>query len=186
VPSYAAIILAGGAARRLGGLDKSMIDVAGRPLLLHVVTAVAGAAEVIVVGPRRPGVDAVTWCQEDPSGRGPVAAIAAALGSVTAGVTLTLAADMPHIAPAVPVLLDALGASDVAMISAAGRLNYLAAAWRTDALRQQLAALATLDGTPARALIDGLDLIEVPDQRGWSTDCDTWPDIEAARIRGKG
>ncbi|MEM1163582.1 MAG: NTP transferase domain-containing protein, partial [Pseudomonadota bacterium] len=33
----AGIILAGGLARRMGGGDKAMLDLAGRPLLAHVI-----------------------------------------------------------------------------------------------------------------------------------------------------
>ncbi|MEU9382801.1 NTP transferase domain-containing protein, partial [Streptomyces sp. NPDC048279] len=42
-PAYDAIVLAGGAARRLGGADKPSVRVGGRPLLDRVLTACAGA-----------------------------------------------------------------------------------------------------------------------------------------------
>jgi molybdopterin-guanine dinucleotide biosynthesis protein A len=50
---FCAVILAGGRARRLGGADKPGLTVGGRTLAEAVLSAVAGAAMVIVVGPDR-------------------------------------------------------------------------------------------------------------------------------------
>ena len=50
---FDAVVLAGGAARRLGGTDKPALRVDERTLLEHVVAAVAGAGRIVVVGPRR-------------------------------------------------------------------------------------------------------------------------------------
>src|SRR5204863_90328 len=74
---YDAIVLAGGAATRLGGADKPQLKVAGRSLLDRAVDAVHGAARIVVVGPEQQVDAAVTFCREDPPGGGPVAAIAA-------------------------------------------------------------------------------------------------------------
>ena len=49
----AAIVLAGGAGRRLGGADKAALDVGGRTLLERALAAVSGVPTV-VVGPARP------------------------------------------------------------------------------------------------------------------------------------
>ncbi|MFD1542976.1 DUF6457 domain-containing protein [Nonomuraea guangzhouensis] len=51
---YDAIILAGGQARRLGGLDKPGLSVGARAMIESVVLAASGARTVIVVGPERP------------------------------------------------------------------------------------------------------------------------------------
>jgi molybdopterin-guanine dinucleotide biosynthesis protein A len=53
VARFDAVILAGGRARRLGGVDKPGLTVGGRTLAEAVVSAVAGAEAVIVVGPER-------------------------------------------------------------------------------------------------------------------------------------
>ena len=50
---FAAVILAGGAGRRLGGVDKATIPVRGAPMLDHVLDAVADASPCVVVGPPR-------------------------------------------------------------------------------------------------------------------------------------
>ena len=49
--SYDAVVLAGGAGRRLGGAGKPGLEVGGRTLLQWVLAAVAGAERRIVVGP---------------------------------------------------------------------------------------------------------------------------------------
>jgi molybdopterin-guanine dinucleotide biosynthesis protein A len=77
---YAAVILAGGAARRLGGVSKPMLPVGGRSMLARVLAAVPDARPRVVVGPPElalpPGV---LRAQEQPPGGGPVAATAAGL-----------------------------------------------------------------------------------------------------------
>ena len=52
--SFAAVILTGGAAARLDGVDKASIEYAGRSLLARAVDAVADATEVVVVGATGP------------------------------------------------------------------------------------------------------------------------------------
>ena len=183
---FDAIVLAGGRARRLGGVDKPGLDVAGTPLLDRVLAAVDAAAHIVVVGPARATARTVRWRQERPAGGGPVAAIAAGLGEVSAESVLVLAADLPAIAPAVPELLAALHAStgDAAvLVDASGRANHLAAAWRTARLRGVLATLGDPNGLPARALYADADVHPVADRDGWGRDTDTWDDIADARRR---
>lgn len=74
---YAAIVLAGGRARRLGGADKPALPVGGRPLLHRVLDAVPDAYPRIVVGPPRELPAGVLGTREQPPGGGPVAALAA-------------------------------------------------------------------------------------------------------------
>ncbi|MFE9042808.1 DUF6457 domain-containing protein [Streptomyces sp. NPDC007818] len=73
--AYDAVVLAGGAARRLGGVDKPGVRVGGRALLDRVLAACAGAGRTVVVGDPRPTVRPVRWTREQPSGTGPVAAL---------------------------------------------------------------------------------------------------------------
>ncbi|NED13442.1 NTP transferase domain-containing protein, partial [Streptomyces sp. SID9124] len=56
--AYDAIVLAGGAAKRLGGADKPALRVGGRALLDRVLAACADARATVVVGDRRPTVRA--------------------------------------------------------------------------------------------------------------------------------
>jgi molybdopterin-guanine dinucleotide biosynthesis protein A len=182
--AFDALILAGGAARRLDGADKPGLEVGGRSLLSRVVEACAGAHRVVVVGPRRPLPSRVSFVQESPPGGGPVAAIAAGLPLVSAPAVLVLAADLPWIAPAVPLLLEASVRSDAAvLVDADGRRNVLAAAWQRVALARALDAVAQPAGAAVRTLFSGVDCIEVVDDGGWGLDCDTWDDVARARER---
>ena len=179
---FDAIVLAGGRARRLGGVAKPQLEVAGRTLLDHAVAAVTGAQRVVVVGPEQPVAGKVTFCRENPPGAGPVAAIGAALPHTRAEVLVVLAADLPWIAPAIPVLLAALPESGAALlVDADGRVNYLAGAWRRRDLAAALRALGDASGASARALASLVAQVHVPDQAGWGRDCDTWDDVARAR-----
>ncbi|MFI9081061.1 NTP transferase domain-containing protein [Streptomyces sioyaensis] len=196
---YDAIVLAGGAARRLGGADKPALSVGGRPLLDRVLAACADAASTVVVGPGRPTARLVVHALEDPPGGGPLAALEAGLRHTTAPVVLVLSADLPFLTAAtVHRLLAAAGgpgpgggaaARDGAMLrDASGRDQPLVAAYRSGPLRRELARLRAVHGTPAglplRALWAELVLERVPDARSTASfDCDTWEDINAARAR---
>ncbi|HSY15824.1 MAG TPA: NTP transferase domain-containing protein [Jatrophihabitantaceae bacterium] len=185
---FDAVVLAGDSSVRLGGLDKPMLIVGGRPLLLHVLDAVRDADRRVVVGPVRaiPADFAghLDWCREDPPGGGPVAAIAAAMPLTGAGVVVLLAADLPQVAPAVPLLIEALtaGRSDVAALrDASGRINFLACAWRRTALVNRLEAMSGRPNMAMRTLFEDASMIAVDDAGGWSVDCDTWDDVARAR-----
>jgi len=181
--AFDALVLAGGAARRLDGADKPTLLVGPATLLSHVVASVAEARTIVVVGPPRADLPAgVLSCVEDPPGGGPVAAIAAGLAFVDAETVAVLAADLPDISPAVPVLLAAVSDADVAALTDRnGRVNYLAAVWRTAALRRALATVGNPHGASMRRLMTSATMVQVPDPDGWGRDCDTWDDLAAAR-----
>ncbi|MEU9435440.1 NTP transferase domain-containing protein [Streptomyces sp. NPDC048252] len=185
-----AVVLAGGGARRLGGADKPGVRVGGRALLDRVLGACADARTTVVVADPRPTARPVRWAREDPPGAGPVAALDAGLRHTAADDVLVLSADLPFLAAdTVRRLLTALragAAEGVLLTDADGRDQPLVAAYRTAALRRELAVLTAgeggLTGLPLRRLTAGLDLTRVPDPVA-SFDCDTWDDIAAARAR---
>lgn len=182
---FDAIVLAGGSARRLGGADKPMELVDGTPLLCHVLDAVADAQHRVVVGPTRDLPVDVSWVREDPPGSGPVAAVAAGLPLTSAAVVLLLAADLPRIAPAITPLRTAVQhGAPAAILLTEGRLSYLAAAWRRDALQAALGRLPDVTNAAMRSLYDRISAHEVHDTQGWGQDCDTWDDLADAQARG--
>ena len=94
----AAVLLAGGRASRMGGIDKPALEVRGRTLLERALDAVrgAGCAPVVIVGPRpeHKAVDdtdatgiAVEWAREDPPFSGPAAAVVAGLAAMAKAAT---------------------------------------------------------------------------------------------------
>ncbi|MEU2925589.1 NTP transferase domain-containing protein [Streptomyces sp. NPDC007251] len=187
---YDAVVLAGGAARRLGGADKPGLRVGGRSLLDRVLAACADAGTTVVVADRRPTARPVLWAREEPPGAGPVAALEAGLRLTDAEHAVVLSADLPFLLPAtLGRLLAALGdtgADGALLTDADGRDQPLVAAYRTAALRRELAALAGgpdgLSGLPLRRLTGALKLTRVPDPLA-SFDCDTWDDLVNARAR---
>ncbi|MFE9409203.1 NTP transferase domain-containing protein [Streptomyces sp. NPDC006704] len=189
--SYDAVVLAGGAARRLGGADKPGLSVGGRALLDRVLTACSGAATTVVVGGRRPTTRAVAWAREDPAGGGPLAALDAGLRHTTAGSVLVLSADLPFLAtPTVEALVRELrrsGREAVLCVDADGRDQPLVALYRAQPLRRELALLArehgSLAGRPLRLLTRALDCGRLAADPLASFDCDTWEDLAAARAR---
>ncbi|MER7333397.1 MULTISPECIES: NTP transferase domain-containing protein [unclassified Micromonospora] len=145
--AYAAVVLAGGAARRMGGVDKPARTVGGRPMRDRVLAAVADAAPRIVVGPPGPVPAGVRVTREEPPGGGPVAAAAAGLALVPAGtpVVALLAADLPLLTrAAIGGLLGHLdaGHDGVCYVDGEGRRQTLCGVWRVAALRAALDRLA--------------------------------------------
>ncbi|WP_405789835.1 molybdenum cofactor guanylyltransferase [Streptomyces sp. NBC_00029] len=186
--SYDAIVLAGGAARRLGGADKPALSVGGRALLDRVLDACPDARTTVVVGGRRPTARPVDWTREDPPGGGPVAALDAGLRRTTAELVLVLSADLPFLdRETVRALLDAPGTDGAMLRDPDGRDQPLVAAYRAEPLRREIALLATehgnLTGLPLRALTAELDLARVTSRPLASFDCDTWDDLAVARAR---
>ncbi|MFE9311422.1 NTP transferase domain-containing protein [Streptomyces sp. NPDC006706] len=196
--AHDAVVLAGGAARRLGGADKPGLRVGGRALLDRVLAACADADTTVVVADPRPTARPVRWAREEPAGAGPLAALDAGLRHTTADHVVVLSADLPFLErDTVRRLLTALRAGwadGVLLTDAGGRDQPLVAAYRAQALRRALAALAraaseggsvrdgALTGLPLRRLTAALDLTRVPDDVA-SFDCDTWDDIVIARAR---
>lgn len=183
---YAAVVLAGGAGRRLGGADKPTLTLGGRTLLARVLDAVAGAEARIVVGPGRDVPPGVLMTREQPPGGGPLAAIAAGLARVPEGVpqVAVLAGDLPFLtAEAVRELRAAAVTDAAAYVDDDGRRQYLCAVWRTEALRRRLAAVGAPAGVPLRRLYDDALVTEVRsrvDPPPWY-DCDTQADLDRAR-----
>ncbi len=141
----AAIVVAGGSARRMGGVDKVALEVGGRTLLDRVLAAVAPLCdEVVVVGPTRPtAVPGVIFTVEEVAGGGPVPAVAAGLAAIEASATvLLLAADLPLLTTAhLRLLLDALAGSSFEAATAVddrGRHHPLLAAHRGPSLGARL------------------------------------------------
>ncbi|MEV8408088.1 NTP transferase domain-containing protein, partial [Streptomyces niveus] len=192
--AHDAIVLAGGAAKRLGGVDKPAVSVGGRALLDRVLAACGGAGRTVVVGGRRATVRPVHWAREEPPGEGPVAALDAGVRHVQADTVLVLSADLPFLTrETTGRLLDVLAADaereGALLTDPDGRDQPLVAAYRTEPLRREIALLATeygsIAGLPLRLLTHELDLARVAADADplASFDCDTWEDVSTARAR---
>ena len=170
------MILTGGTATRLGGTDKAGLEHAGRTLLDRSIAAVAGAAEVVVVGPSTPTASPVRFTLEDPPGGGPLAGVAAGVAALTEGVdrVVVLAVDMPHVTTAtVARLLAAASEADASwLVDASGR-RQLAGVVRPGLVPPTERA----HGAPMRTLMTAGEARDVPAQEGEAEDVDTWDDL---------
>jgi molybdopterin-guanine dinucleotide biosynthesis protein A len=190
LPPYAAVVLAGGRAARLGGRAKPQLEVGGRTMLEAVLAAVADAAPRVVVGPPQPVPAGVRVVREQPPGGGPVAAMRAGLAAVDTDVVAVLAGDLPFVTPGLLADLRArLTADGVLVVDDAGRDQYLLGVWRTAALR---AALRGADGpVPVRRVVARVSVTRYSPARQpgtpppW-TDCDTPADLARARAAAGG
>jgi molybdopterin-guanine dinucleotide biosynthesis protein A len=173
-----AIVLAGGAGRRLGGVDKALIPWRGALLIEHVLEVVEGAGRIIVAGPRRPVSGDFEWVQEDPPGSGPAHGLAAAMNYVSAPLVVVLACDLPFVSSeTVERLLDSIGDSDGALVrDAHGQAQPLLGVYRTSALSARLQGLDTR-GASMHEVIAELRLEFVDDPKA-ARDIDTPEDCE--------
>jgi molybdopterin-guanine dinucleotide biosynthesis protein A len=184
---FGLIVLAGGRAERLGGRDKPGLVVGDRTLIAGVVGAgtAAGARPVVVVGPRRAGLDGVSFVAEQPPGGGPVPALRRGLAETLPPLVAVLAADLPFLRPEhlSALLAAAAGQHGAILADGTGRPQWLAGCWATAALRN---AAARYQGTSLRGLLGPLSPVLVrpavrPGQPPPWLDCDTPEELAAAR-----
>jgi molybdopterin-guanine dinucleotide biosynthesis protein A len=191
--SYAVVVLAGGTARRMGGGDKTALDLgAGRTVLDHLVSSLDTSVPVVVVGPSRPLERPVRWVRESPVGGGPVAGLAAGLDllrSDGAEWVAVVAGDQPFAGPGIAALVaalppvDAEGAVDAVLaVDSAGRDQPLLAVYR----RRSLAAVLAASEQPAagrsmRSVVGQLAVARLPLPPEVLLDIDDEPSLSAAR-----
>lgn len=193
---FDAVVLAGGRASRLGGVDKAEVLVAGRALLDRVLDAAANARRTVVLGPPDLNRAGVVTVLEEPPGSGPAAALWAGVTALdrrspdAAAAVLVLACDVPLAGRAVPGLLAALASDPAAdgahLVDGTGRVQPLVAVYRRAPLRAALDRLPDHGrGCSMRQLVAELALIRVVDADGDGADADTWDDVATleARIR---
>lgn len=174
-------VLAGGASTRMGR-DKALIEVDGVAMVTIAVEALrdAGAADVVVIGGDRSAIEALghRWVPDLHPGEGPLGGIITALSAATADVVAVLACD--HIAaaaPAVRIVVGALGDGDVAIPVVEGRSQTLHAAWRRSVL-PRLEAVFVDGGRSVRDGLDVLDVVQILDgDPCWFADADRPEDL---------
>lgn len=114
--NVAAVVLAGGQGRRMGGADKGLIDYRGRPLVEWVLAALAPQIDEIVISANRNLERYAAYGRRVlpdtlPDYPGPLAGVLAALQAVTADWLLVVPCDTPHL-PA-DLALRLLGAAQL-------------------------------------------------------------------------
>jgi molybdenum cofactor guanylyltransferase len=140
------VILAGGLARRMGGVDKGLQLLAGHPLVVHVAERLAPQVGTVLINANRSHAEygALGYplvADEIPDFAGPLAGLHAALGASSTPLVVTVPCDSPYL----PLdLVDRLhaalqeGNADLAIARAAGRVHPVFCLCRTS-LAPQLA-----------------------------------------------
>ncbi len=174
-----AIVLAGGRARRLGGIDKVMTSVGGQTLLSRAISAVAETDQVVVVGPERDAdlPHVVRWAREDPPFGGPAAAVAAGLAALDpdpADDVIVLPADLVHPDRAVA----ALSTTGSVLVDPDGRRQWACVRVRAALLADELSGAGDVSGLALRRLFGRLDLVEVTVPHEVCADLDTPDDLQ--------
>lgn len=164
MPSWTAVVLAGGRGSRMGGRDKPRLEIGGVTLLARVVSGVPNDVEVIVVGPPHHGLPRrVRFVLEEPHFGGPVAALAAALPFVATPAIALVGGDMPAAASLLTRLAEEWAGEDALVaVDTEGRRQPLCAVFGTDALATALTQLSPPAGRSMRDLMALLDIRERP------------------------
>ena len=164
-PPFAAIVLAGGQSRRMGGGDKALLDLGGRPMVAHVIDRLGVVPTAISANgdPDRFAAFGLPVLPDTiPGWLGPLAGVLAGMGWAAAqGIPriVTAAADSPFFPRDLAARLAA-AAAPVAMSVHEGDDHPAFAAWDVslcDTLRQSLA-----DGDRrVRAVMERLGVVRI-------------------------
>lgn len=186
-----AVILSGGRAERLGGIDKAALVVHGRTLLASAVAATEGARSRVIVGTHAGGF-AVPTVLEEPRWGGPALALAAGLAALPeppGPYVAVVAADQPAAAEGlgrvVAAVRDDEDTDGWVARDPDGKDQPVLAVYRRPALQAALDSLAARGQLPdasLRRVLSGLRLTAVPLPAEWCRDVDTPQDL--ARSRG--
>lgn len=183
----AVIVLAGGTARRLGGISKPDLEINGMTLLsrsLREIERVAPEATVVVAAPPEVTVPAtVLRVLEDPPLGGPLAGVAAGFRAIADSLVPDalvglLTCDAPLAPRLYPACIDAIRGTHTAgaapLFGDDGHVQYLHGVYRASVLAGLLRAPSR--DRSVRSAFRALAISHVPDTRMVGMDIDTWED----------
>lgn len=174
--SIDSIVVAGGKASRLGGVDKVMMPLAdsGQSLLQAVVAQCPG--RVVVVGPKRNVVGVDSWV-DDSGELGPASGIWYGLAQVNTEYVFICAGDQVLQSGTVTRISKAAQSHDGAWaVRADGTGQPLCAVVKTELIRELLAPTQGAHQSPLK-LMSTLDMQPVTVNEGDVDDVDTWDDV---------
>ena len=169
LPGITAIVLCGGRATRLGGIEKPLADLGGKSLLAHVIARLEPQVDSIMLSVGRNSAQYARFgypvvVDDDPD-EGPLAGIVSALAAVDAPWTLTTPADTPFLpANLVLALAPSCRERGAAVVSAGGHRQNLAMLLD----EERTASLAGFYGAGGRAVhrwlvASGVDEVAFPE-----------------------
>ena len=165
MPDLAAILLCGGASRRMGR-SKADLPFGSETLLERAVRLLSAEAQPVIVsasaGQRLPDCvsrSTIIVRDDDDAHRGPLPALAKALEAVPAGIDRVYlsAVDAPFVSPSwMRHLLERIGDCDAAAAVVRGRIQPLAALYRVGPTRSQAQRLLAAGSGRLSSLLEGL------------------------------
>jgi molybdopterin-guanine dinucleotide biosynthesis protein A len=162
--ALAALILAGGRGRRMGGADKGRLQVEGQPILVRLAAALSELSQEILVVGAPPGAYrdlGLASLPDEVPGAGPAMGLATGLAAMRAPLAFVCAADMPWVQPAVVRrMLERLGGHEAAVCRVGGRPQPLHALYRKGCLE----AARRHPGGAMRQVVAGLDVAWVEEE----------------------
>ena len=125
-PAITAVVLCGGRATRLGGVEKTLTDPRGKTLLSHVIARLEPMVDDFVLSVARDAEHYEPFgypvVADDDPGQGPLAGIVSAVAAVRTPWILTTPADTPFLpSNLVAALAPACARRGAAVVSAGGR-----------------------------------------------------------------
>jgi molybdopterin-guanine dinucleotide biosynthesis protein A len=163
------------------GEDKALVDLAGRPMIAYVASALeSGGCRVAAIG-RSDHPAGVASVDDSPSGRrGPVAGLATALRIAGGAPVVLVGVDQPFLrASTVERLLSLTGGDAVVPVAAGSRQATCAVFWpNCGAIVADL--LGGSSDPSLQAVLDRVPLREVTDDewRQWGEDGDSWWSVD--------
>jgi len=178
---FCGVVLAGGTAARMDGVDKGSVELHGRTLLELALDALVDADEVVVVAPESvPTERPVTFVCEDPPRGGPVAGLLTGVDALLRRPALVgvLAVDMPRVTPATwRRLREAAAGRDGAFLVDEDGRRQLAGVLDAARLDDVRPGLEEQHGMALHRLLAPLDLALVPSVGDEAVDVDSWADL---------
>ena len=181
-----AIVLCGGQGTRLGGVAKPFVDLAGRPLLSHVLDRLRAQVDDIVLSCanaepyRRFGCQVVVDAHRN---QGPLGGIVSALAQTTSRWILTSPCDTPFLPTnLVETLAASCGQAGAAVVAAGGRRQNLCLLLN----KRRATSLQAFFTSGGRAVHRWLDANSIPSVEWPAADflnVNTAADLQAARER---
>ncbi|MGC3872936.1 molybdenum cofactor guanylyltransferase MobA [Halomonas sp. GXIMD04776] len=143
------LVLAGGQGRRMGGVDKGWICWCGQPLIVHVLSRLAGQAGSVLINANRTleayerlGYPVITDLEDD--FKGPLMGILSGLSAASTPWVLVVPCDTPALPEDLVVrMIDNIGGCDIAVAHDGERAHPVIALIRRELaedLREALAA----------------------------------------------
>jgi len=164
--SIAGIVLAGGMGRRMGGVDKGLQLLRGKPMVQHVLERLAPQVDEIVINANQNAAAYAKFgyrvvADDIPGFAGPLAGLHAGMKATNKPLVVTVPCDSPFLpADLVSRLKSRMGGSDLAVAKTGDQPHPVFSLMKTDLLKN-LEAFLVQGGRKIDAWYGSLKFVEV-------------------------